>query len=129
MKYFLAMTFTAKSCSLWIGRLLTGQVVVFKFICYESSSRTFKNLHVQKQFPVLLIRSSLLKYCFFSASNVYLKKITPFFHTLMSSCWNWVQYFLINPSVKQSSHNQSTNINGDIRDFKAVPIFRKVQKF
>lgn len=113
MKYFLAVTFTAESCSHWIGRLLTGQVFVFEFIYYESSSRTFEKLHVQKQFLVLLIWSSLLKGCFFSPYNIYLEKINSlfffsayniylkkmksliFFNTL-SSCWNWMHCFLTN---------------------------------
>lgn len=130
MKYFLAVTFTAKSCSYWIGRLLTGQVFVFKFIYYESSSRTFEKLRVQNQFPVLLIWSSLLKCCFLSASNIYFKKINSliFFNTL-SSCWNQVQCFLINPSVNKISHDQSTNINGDKRDFEKCQYSVKTKSF
>lgn len=117
VKYFLAVTFTAKSCSHWVGRLWTGQVFVFKFIYYESSSRTLEKWHVQTQFPVLLICSSLLK-CFLSASYVYLKKDKRFnfffliLHAETKCC------FLFNPSLSKISHNQSTNINGDKGNFE-----------
>lgn len=113
VKYFLAVTFTAKSCSLWVGRLWTGQVFVFKFIYYESSSRTLEKWHVQTQFPIL---SSLLK-CFLSASYVYLKKINSSIFFRNTPWWNRVLCFLFNPSLNKISHDQSININRDKGNF------------
>lgn len=122
------MTFTAKSCSHWIGRLLTGQVFVLNLYIMNCHQGHLKKLRVQNQFLVLLIWSSSLKCCFLSASKVYLKKTksSGFFNT-QSSCWNRVWCFLIYPSVNKISHDQSTNRNWDKKRLWEVSVFNKDQ--